>query len=92
MSAHTPAPWIVRGNSIVADETEDRLEMRVRIHSGNRDDIKANARLISAAPELLDALQAILEFPSGQYSECDGYDAAYENARSAIAKATGEKA
>ncbi len=89
MNAHTPGPWTVRGNSIVADETDDRLEMRVRIHSGNRDDIKANARLIAAAPDLLAALRTLLDIPSGQYSECGEYEPAAAAARAAIARATG---
>ncbi len=50
---------------------------------------EANARLIAAAPELLDALQQALEeaiFPSKQISNV------YERAQAAIAKATGASA
>ena len=51
----------------------------------NPDEIAANARLISAAPELLEALKWAVDNPN---------DDAYwiEQARAAIAKATGEKA
>jgi len=51
----------------------------------NPDEIAANARLISAAPELLEALKWAVDNPN---------DDAYwiEQARAAIAKATGEQA
>jgi len=90
MSAHTPGPWIIRGNSIIADETEERLEMRVRIHSGSREDIKANARLIAAAPDLLSELTALLAMCERQDDFNDDSDGGMlDRARAAIAKATG---
>lgn len=47
-----------------------------------------NGRLFAAAPDLLEALQAIMENPPGWNTseQCD----AYEKALAAIAKATGE--
>jgi hypothetical protein len=51
-----------------------------------REECFANARLIAAAPELLEALQvAAVALRSARYSEMP----AYEIARAAIAKATG---
>ena len=47
---------------------------------------KANAMLIAAAPELLEALESVLE----NCLDSDGLAAAYEKARAAIAKAKGE--
>lgn len=47
----------------------------------------ANARLIAAAPELLEALQRTLSWLSSYPGE--GAMGAYDNARKAIAKATG---
>lgn len=47
------------------------------------DEVLGNARLIAAAPELLDALQTLLnDSPAGGDS--------YEQARAAIARATGQ--
>ena len=47
----------------------------------------ANARLISAAPELLEALEMLMP---QEPQEADSYDRSmWENARAAIAKATG---
>jgi hypothetical protein len=46
----------------------------------------ANARLIAAAPELLEALCMVLDDPDA----LDGRPLTYECVRAAIAKATGE--
>jgi len=48
-------------------------------------------RMKDAAPDMLEALEMIMP-QSPRRGECDGYDfAMWENARSAIAKAKGEK-
>lgn len=91
MGKHTPGPWIVRGNSICVDETDDRLAMHVKIHGGNRDDNKANARLIASAPDLLAALASMVEAHAVPSSICKERPA-YEAACAAIAKATGRAA
>ena len=50
--------------------------------------MEADARLIAAAPDLLDALLMVLDDPDA----LDGRPRTYEHVRSAIAKAIGEKA
>ena len=57
---HTPGPWSAHARTVTAPETEDRLELSVQINGGNRNDNKANARLIAAAPDLLDAMGEML--------------------------------
>lgn len=73
---HTPAPWIY-------DETWGLIthgETQVcALHSG----IKANARLIAAAPELLEACKTVLK--GTEYMT----DSDFSLIRSAIAKAEG---
>lgn len=85
---HTPGPWeaignLVRspaakelGSGVMLAECADRWFQKV-----NSDEAKANARLIAAAPELLEALNDLLE-----QSGIDGLWA--DKARAAIAKAT----
>jgi hypothetical protein len=48
---------------------------------------EANASLIAAAPDLLDALLMVLDDPNA----LDGRPRTYEYVRAAVAKATGEK-
>jgi len=51
------------------------------------DEIRANANLIAAAPELLEALEAMLD----EYDVHQGHMGTYTNAIEAIAKAKGER-
>ncbi len=110
MNKHTPAPWHVGiGNgegSIFSDSGRTRLEdggtTLYPICSYNRgwnaDEDAANARLIAAAPELLEALIALLNVESAALHGArtsaanDGLDVPYHfaAARAAIAKATGD--
>lgn len=64
---HTPGPWRVNGRSIDAtDVCVATIETIYRAPAGSYYDrayvaeTEANARLIAAAPELLDALRAVL--------------------------------
>lgn len=50
----------------------------------NSEEVKANARLIAAAPELLEALQYLLSASGEQLTD------AFEQAQNVINKATGE--
>lgn len=78
MAQHTPGPWqIVDRWKIVGDD------MVLANMSGPRQG--ANARLIAAAPKMLEALQAVM----GEWREGYGLNCV-EQVRAAIAKATGE--
>lgn len=68
MSEHTPGPWKTDHNSIVQEGTgfsvADVWTPRGHNHCANqptpqRREQKANASLIAAAPDLLDALEAV---------------------------------
>lgn len=63
MSWRTPGPWRANahGTSVTAPETEDALALNVRIVGGNPKVNKANARLIAAAPDMLEVLQAFVK-------------------------------
>lgn len=89
---HTPGPW--------STEVDRKKALEINIVSGNRPFVatawpanhpdkeqEANARLIAAAPDLLKALEELLEVTD--FHEL--YGSRTEAARAAIAKATGEQ-
>ena len=88
MSKHTPGPWAIYVNApsdiVIRKMSKDGYELCsiARVSSGY-----ANARLIAAAPELLEALQKIA---GNTYDEWTNGAEAARIARAAIAKATGE--
>lgn len=95
---HTPGPWFVDHKSPFLVRAHDDIDGRHIAHVGPanyvpRFDVdEPNARLIAAAPELLEALQSIVEnygyssYPSDEDKESSPEVVA---ARAAIAKATG---
>lgn len=91
MSKFTPGPWIKTslGRIVMTNDTKESIcRLATRTDADEQD---ANARLIAAAPDLLNALQAVanaLEWhedrmPKGQDS------GALDLARAAITKAKG---
>lgn len=94
MSKHTPGPWLTNGyrspidGAICVFHRPFGLGDIASVWSNEFD-----ARLIAAAPELLEALQECLNtlkaFPLNQYDMSSEAFAA-QRARAAIAKATGE--
>lgn len=87
MNAHTPGPWAqYEGDPlIIVDSYGASLgEMSAGSPNVSRSEQIANARLIAAAPELLDALRAVV-------SVADRKTVEFDLAHAAIAKATGEQ-
>ena len=96
-ATHTPAPWLM-----VKDEYSDDYQIPDVIFAdreGNVSISEANARLISAAPDLLEAAILVLKWYEAEHDHTkvpDFYERAAmclesESAiRSAIAKATGK--
>lgn len=97
---HTPGPWVADDNegfspwsiwSRMAPSghgTPGRKVAVVDDCSGHSD---ADAQLIAAAPELLEALKACAAVCAGETMNKRGLISALEQARAAIAKATGEQ-
>lgn len=73
---HTPGPWVNDGGPIVSlpRQGPGYVHVIASVPGGN-----ANARLIAAAPELLEACLALIK--------SDDLQAAIDKARAAIAKA-----
>jgi len=98
MSRHTPGPWkqssrVQRRDDLVTIISTNNVDL-VSVHNpspipSNQSwyEGHANARLIAAAPYLLDALRGLL-FAA---DDSPAYDAAITAARAAIAKAEGQQ-
>lgn len=92
MAQHTPGPWkatALHGDSKRAVTNADNV-LVADCYADTHEDLglpveyKANARLIAAAPDLLDAVYALLD----EHADCKGCHAS-ELAFAAIAKAEG---
>lgn len=92
MSKHTPGPWSFYDDS--NDGRTNRIEIVAigktvaRIYHSVPDEDLPNARLIATAPDLLEALD-IMERHFSRYDDAHN-NLVLEQARAAIAKATGE--
>lgn len=94
---HTPGPWVANGRYIGTPNHKSFIA-ECKDQNGNWTNepmAVANARLIAAAPELLEALQAI-ERHHVEQNRLKGRDEGKSKtltiARAAIAKATGSEA
>ena len=87
---HTPGPWKIGTPPPNGEQTvgTDQGLMVAVATTGAGVQTKANARLIAAAPDLLEALKGLMALSDHRV---DLRDAA-KDARAAIAKATGEQA
>ncbi|EKQ6319255.1 hypothetical protein [Pseudomonas aeruginosa] len=101
--SHTPGPWTISDDhgkrwieTLANDDTICEIHRRDRNVGRHRDEqFHANSRLIESAPELLEALQGMIEVYGGQYNDdCLPKSSTelelIQQARSAIAKATGQ--
>lgn len=88
-SKHTPAPWIVRfrpdGSSYISmgdPQNGPHKQADLFLCADGHESDRADARLIAAAPELLEALQRLVDV-------VDPESTGWNEAVAAIAKATG---
>lgn len=89
MTKHTAGPWAVTGGQTVHQPNKDHYKPICKAYGkyhkdADKSEAEANARLIAAAPELLDALKLALK-----QNECDMVMTGEEcrKASKAIAKA-----
>jgi len=101
---HTPGPWETKPEECDKPYIRirgTRLGSRYKVANAitpvydgvgarEAEETRANARLIAAAPELLEALRGLMKLDEDLCSE--GAIEALDKARAAIAKATGETA
>lgn len=97
MSAHTPGPWERRWtHTSYGERTEEtgrivHQRLGTICHLVMADDVDANARLIAAAPDLLEALEQMVASAPPHPVEHPSMSNAWAVARAAIAKARGGK-
>lgn len=94
MGTHTPGPWTVSELDALGEPSEFYIFIEPgvavierKIAGGDQHDMP-DARLIAAAPELFEALVALMEYAGIIEERCDSV--ATNKARDAIYKATGE--
>ena len=95
MSKHTPGPWRIErqnpspttGEWMVSGAKPGYL---AEVRDCGSGDEQANARLIAAAPDLLEALTALVGLARMRAAPLGDYVSALAVADAAIAKATGE--
>ena len=97
MSKHTPGPWHHTGREFndVRDSDDELVAVALHLRVGQPErsihEAEANARLIAAAPDLLEAAQQVLSHKRGE----DDWLILAVHCRvleAAIAKATGQSA
>ena len=90
---HTPGPWIAHEGAIFQEKPHGEVSPLICDTINGRkftgEERGANARLIAAAPELLDALQSLLARVSSDIIANQCWHEEQRAARAAIAKATG---
>ena len=96
MSKHTPGPWILNPTtlhqavkSIGTETVGPKRICTVGTMSGRKSIDMYNALLIAAAPELLEALNTLVQYVVDG-AKGDHLEGAVRTAERAIAKATGE--
>jgi hypothetical protein len=92
---HSTGPWLFSpvndcAVAIVEDDGTSIFDVTVGSHTTGQSALVANVNLITAAPDLLAALQALVgEADLGEIDHDDGTRALLAQARAAIARATG---
>lgn len=103
--SHTPGPWSRQGQWQLRTDTGDWVDAECMEApkwgiigawlDASSDESEANARLVAAAPELLESCRRLLEIVEAEYEadECpedlDSWRAAVQLASDAISKAEG---
>lgn len=93
---HTPGPWacvsgVDRGAFTVYLPSDGMVICSRNQYESKHAEFLANARLIAAAPDLLEALQALVAIDDGDSPDLWRYTTEFEAAREVIARATGEQ-
>ena len=95
---HTPGLWMAVGDYVFGGEDESFESVCLLKNTIYSDSKEANARLIAAAPDLLEACLAMIEWDDREKDYAVSFEArmglceqGFGKTRAAIAKATGEQ-
>jgi len=99
MANHTEGPWFVgeddrNGQAVVRNKHIEVATLWHHCVGAIEKEMRANAHLVAAAPELLGALRFILAFyepDANRYLDTEAWKNAEASARYAVAKAEGRK-
>jgi len=100
MSKHTPGPWVIQETNFAQQKNVYAQADKPPIATvyGSTGENEANARLIAAAPEMLDALKKTSEFLHHMWCSANINEYDFEMVEetmlindAAIAKATGDQ-
>ena len=92
---HTPGPWLFSpvndcAVAIVEDDGTSIFDVTVGLHTTGQSALAANAALVAAAPDLLAALQHMVDMYQRHFDVMPvAWQTADDIARAAIARATG---
>jgi hypothetical protein len=91
MNKHTPAPWIITNGRCIYGNGDLIKPFVASVEDDHNDsETAANARLIVSAPDLLAAMDGLLEYLQGYDTDYPEAAPVFEKARAAITKATGD--
>ena len=88
---HTPGPWAVKAEEFIDGADGSPVARVYSRQTRAAEDLKANADLIAAAPEMLEALYYILNIEGACFGADESWnlDWHWSKVRAAIAKAEG---
>lgn len=86
---HTPGPWYRDGTTVYALNPHNFNRFSAQIHGAHtpKSELESVAKLVQAAPDLLEALEACVARITNEVADAEFLDEV-EQARAAIAKAT----
>lgn len=89
INSHSPGPWTVDGNYILSKCGDYHLAFLTNADDDQKEEWQANARLMAAAPELLEALELLMAQEPNEHCDVHAYDrACWKYASEVISKAT----
>lgn len=93
MTGHTPGPWRAKGAEVYCGRLRVCSQVNAADASlnigGSVERSHANARLIAAAPDLLEALEGVIPYLEEDPDDEGDYNERIRTVRAAIAKAKG---